>query len=90
MDLMTLAAKIQLDSSGFEKGVQKAESMGQQLTGKISAMTVAVGQLTADIMRKGIQGVENIMGGAIEGYADYQQLIGGVETLFKTSTDNRT
>ena len=87
MDLMTLAAKIQLDSSGFEKGVRRAEGLGQQLTGKISAMTVAVGQLAADLMRKGIQGVENIIGGAIDGYADYQQLIGGVETLFKNSSD---
>jgi len=87
MDLMTLMAKIQLDSSGFEKGVRHAESMGQQLTGKISAMTVAAGQLVADLVRKGISGIEGVIGGAIDGYADYQQLIGGVETLFKGSAD---
>ena len=87
MDLMTLMAKIQLDSSGFEKGVRHAESMGQQLTGKISAMTVAAGQLVADLVRKGISGIEGVSGGAIDGYADYQQLIGGVETLFKGSAD---
>ena len=87
MDLMTLAAKIQLDSSDFDRGVRRAEGMGQQLTGKISAMTVAVGNLAADVMRKGITAINGVIGGAIDGYADYQQLIGGVETLFKTSTN---
>ena len=85
MDLMTLMAKIQLDSSGFESGVHRAERMGQQLTGKIGAMTVAAGQLVADLARQGISAIEGVIGGAVDGYADYQQLIGGVETLFKDS-----
>ena len=87
MDLMTLAAKIELDDSSYTKGVGKAEKLGQQLAGKMNSMTVAVGNLTADMIRKGVNGVQQIIGGAIDGYANYQQLIGGVETLFKTSSD---
>ena len=87
MDLLTLAAKIELDDSSYTKGVGKAEKMGQQLAGKMGAMTVAVGNLAADMIRKGINGINQIIGGAINSYADYQQLIGGVETLFKDSAN---
>lgn len=87
MDLMTLAAKIELNDDSYTKGIKNAESMGQQLAGKMSSMTVAVGNLAADMIRKGINGVQQIVGGAINGFADYQQLIGGVETLFKGSAN---
>ena len=87
MDLMTLAAKITLDDDSFKSGIKNAESMGEHLAGKMSAMTVAVGNLVADVVRKGVAGIQNVIGGAIDGYANYQQLIGGVETLFKGSAD---
>ena len=87
MDLMTLAAKLELDDSSYRKGVTGAEAMGKQLAGKMSAMTVAVGNLAADMVRKGVAAINSVITGAIDGYADYQQLIGGVETLFKGSAD---
>lgn len=87
MDLMTLAAKITLDDSSYTKGIKNAETMGQQLAGKMSAMTVAVGNIAADMIKKGVSAINNVISGAIDGYANYQQLIGGVETLFKTSAD---
>ena len=87
MDLMTLAAKIVLDDSSFNKGINRAEQMGQQLQGKMSAMTVAVGNLAADAVRKAVSAVGDVVSGAIDGYANYEQLIGGVETLFKSSAD---
>ena len=85
MDLMTLAAKITLDDSSYTKGIKNAENMGQQLAGKMSAMTVAVGNLAADVIKKSVQAIGSVVSGAIDGYANYQQLIGGVETLFKSS-----
>lgn len=85
MDLMTLAAKITLDDSGFNKGVNQAESTGKKLAGKMSAMTVAVGNIAADMIKKGASAIKSIVDGAVDGYANYEQLIGGVETLFKES-----
>lgn len=85
MDLMTLAAKIKLDDGEFRSGVSNAEGLGERLAGKMSAMTVAVGNLAADMLRKGIDAVSGVVSGAIDGYADWQQLTGGVETLFKES-----
>ena len=87
MDLMTLAAKLTLDDSGFRSGISNAESAGQNLTGKLSSMTVAVGNIMADVIKKGFNTVKDMVGGAVNAYADYQQLIGGVETLFKKDTD---
>lgn len=87
MDLMTLAAKITLDDSSFRSGVNNTISMGENLAGRISSISVAAGQLIADVVRKGVSGIQSVISGAIDGYADYQQLVGGVETLFKGSSD---
>jgi len=86
MDLLTLAAKITLDDSSYKQGVSNAEKMGEQLAGKMSAMTVAAGNIAADMVKKAVSSITGVVKGAIQGYADYQQLIGGVETLFKQSS----
>lgn len=87
MDLMTLAAKLTLDDKSFQSGIKDAESAGEKLAGKMSAMTIAVGNIAADLIKQGFNAVKNMIGGAVDAYADYQQLIGGVETLFKESSD---
>ena len=87
MDLLNLAAKIELDDSSYNRGINKAEKAGQGLYKKMSSMTVAIGNLAADMVRKGVSAITSIYTGAINGFADYEQLIGGVETLFKGSAD---
>ena len=85
MDLLKLAAKIELDDSSYNKGISNAEKAAKSLQGKMSAMTVAAGNIAADLIRKGVSAVQSIVGGAVDAYADYEQLVGGVETLFKSS-----
>lgn len=85
MDLFELQAKLRLDDSSFNKGINAAEAAGQKLKGSMSAASVAIGNLAADMVRKGINAISSTIKGAMDGYADYQQLIGGVETLFKGS-----
>ena len=87
MDLMTLAAKLTLDDSGFKSGMSSAESLGQQFTNKMSAMTVAAGQFMYDVAKRAVSTLTGMFGSAVDSYADYQQLIGGIETLFKSSSD---
>lgn len=87
MDLMTLAAKLTLDDGDFRRGVGDAEASGRSLANKLSSMSVAVGQIVADMAKKAISEINGLIRGTIGGFADYQQLIGGVETLFKTSSD---
>ena len=65
MDLLKLAAKIELDDSSYVKGVNKAEKLGESLKGKMSAWTVAMGNLAADMVRKGVAAISNVVNGAI-------------------------
>ncbi len=50
---------------------------------------VLKGNLVADAIKSGISALasatKELIGGAVEGYAEYEQLVGGVETLFKDS-----
>lgn len=87
MDIMTLAAKLILDDSGYKQGIAGAEKSGQQLAKSMGAMTVAVGNIAADMIQKGASAVKNLVSNAVGNFANYQQLVGGVETLFKTSSD---
>lgn len=50
---------------------------------------VLKGNLVSDAIKSGIKALasatKELIGGAVEGYAEYEQLVGGVETLFKDS-----
>ena len=86
MDLFRLAAKIELDDTSYNKGISQAESAAQKFQSNMSAMSVAMGTIAADLIRKGVSAVTDVIGGAVDAYADYEQLVGGVETLFKDSS----
>lgn len=86
MDLFDLVAKITLDTSGYERSLNDAEgkttSFGDLLkkgfatAGKVAAAGIAVAGAAAVSVGKQ----------ALEAYANYEQLVGGVETLFKNSS----
>lgn len=79
-------AKLGLDSSDFDKGLNDAKST-------LSNMGSAVGSGLGTVAKIGTAAVATASAGiaalgtmAVKGYADYEQLTGGVETLFKTSS----
>ena len=53
----------------------------------IKATTIAAGQLMADAAVATGRAFVNLGKQVIEGYSEYEQLTGGVETLFKDSAD---
>ena len=85
MNAMELSARLSLDASNFNKGMQNAESgfksFGNRLKSIGGAMvkTVVAGAAaaTAAFVAVGKR--------SIDAYANYEQLTGGIETLFKTS-----
>lgn len=85
MDLFELQARLKLDDSSFNKGIENATNAGERLKNGLSAASVAMGNIAADMIRKGVSAINGVVRSAVDGYANYQQLIGGVETLFKTS-----
>ena len=83
MNLFELAVKIGVDDSDFNKGIGKA----RKGFGDFSAWTVAKGQLIADGIKAGGKALIDFGKQAINSYAEYEQLVGGVETLFKSSAN---
>ncbi len=101
MDVFDLYAKISLDSSEYEKGLKNAKSSAGGLTGlfgKVGSVASTVGKgifnvatnvakVSVAATTAGAAAVSALTGLAINSYADYEQLVGGVETLYKTSAD---
>lgn len=101
MDVFDLFAKISLDSSEYEKGLKNAKSSASGLTGlfgKVGSAASTVGKgifnvatnvakVSVAATTAGATAISALTGLAISSYADYEQLVGGVETLYKTSAD---
>lgn len=88
IDLMKLGAKLTLDTKSYDSAMKKAEKDGDSFTKKMSAKTVAMGQMIGNFAEKAISSfvslTKELFSGAIDAYADFEQLVGGVETLFGT------
>lgn len=101
MDVFDLFAKITLDSSEYEKGLKNAKSSASGLTGlfgKVGSAASTVGKgifnvatnvakVSVAATTAGAAAVSALTTLAVNSYADYEQLVGGVETLYKTSAD---
>ena len=99
MDVFDLFAKITLDSSEYEKGLKNAKSSASGLTGlfgKVGSAASTVGKGIFNVVSKvaavsvaattaGEAAVSALTTLAVNSYADYEQLVGGVETLYKDS-----
>lgn len=82
MNLYNLVAKLSLDSSGYESGIAKASDSFGKLSSLVgTGLKTAVGVGVA-ATGAAVAGVTALTKESIESYADYEQLIGGVETLF--------
>lgn len=85
MNLFELCVKIGADVSEVDKSIAetgtKTSAFGEKLkSGLATAGKVAVAGVAAGAAALGTLGTK-----AVEAYADYEQLVGGVETLFGTS-----
>lgn len=94
MDIFNLYAKLSLNTDDYEKGVEKAKD------GASTLMDVFSGTLLGNVVSDGLRTVANgiteigktaanmavsIGKASLDSYADYEQLVGGVETLYKDS-----
>lgn len=96
-----MCAKISLDKSEYEKGLNDAKkSTGGFLGvfGKVGTVASAVGKGIFDVTERvvkvsaaattaGAAAVSALTTLAVNSYAEYEQLVGGVETLYKNSAD---
>ena len=82
MDVFDLVAKIRLDSSEYEQGVGKAKGTFSTLASGVGKGLATVAKVGAAAVTAGVAGVTALTKMGVEGYAQYEQLVGGVETLF--------
>lgn len=95
MNLFDLAAKITLDTHSFETGVKSAVAMGRDATetvinfvGNVSNIGVKAAKTMGTVAAAGATGIAALTKSAVvDYYGEAEQLIGGVETLFKDSAD---
>ena len=79
MNLMDLFVKISVDD--------KASSQVETLSGKLKSGLVTAAKVGAAAVAAAGTAIIAVGKQAIEQYAEYEQLVGGVETLFKQSAD---
>lgn len=87
MDVFDLVAKIRLDSSEYESGVGKARSTFSNLASGVKTGLSTVAKVGGAAIAAGAAGVTALTKMGVEGFTQYEQLTGGVETLFKTSSN---
>lgn len=89
MDVFDVYAKLSLKSEDYDKGLDnaknKATEFGNTLAQGLGGAVAAVGTATIAAITAVGAAVGSIVTKAVESYANYEQLVGGVETLFKDS-----
>ena len=87
MNLLNLCVKLFVDDSDVDKKFEKTGNQAEALAGKLKnglATAAKVGSLAVSAAATGISVLTKK---SIESYGEYEQLVGGVETLFKQSAD---
>ena len=87
MNVFDLYAKIALDRSEYEKGLEDASEKTSSFSDKLKTGLATAAKVGAAAIGAASTGIAALTKSSIEGYAEYEQLVGGVETLFKQSAD---
>lgn len=81
MNVFELFAKIDLDTSGYDKGLSQSKAALSKFGGAVSKIA-KVGTAAFGAMATGTAAITKK---AIDAYGEYEQQVGGVETLFGES-----
>lgn len=76
-----------LDTSEYEEGIENAGTRTHSFADSLKSGLAVAAKAGAAALSAAATGVVALTKNAIEGFAEYEQLTGGVETLFKSSYD---
>ena len=85
MNVFELFAKLGLDSSEYESGLDRARSMASSVGGAIGAGLTAVAGATTAAIGAAATGVVNLTSAAVQSYGEFEQLSGGISKLYGTA-----
>ena len=88
LDVFDVYAKLTLDSSEYDRSIEDAKDQANVFASVLGAnlATKGIGLAVEGLKKLGEVAVDTFKK-AMNAYADYEQLVGGVETLFKDSAD---
>lgn len=87
MDVFDLVAKIRLDKSEYESGLNDAKGGFSNLASGVKNGLATVGKIGAAAVSAGVAGVAALTKMGVEGYAQYEQLAGGAKLLWGEAYD---
>ena len=87
MNVFDIYAKIALDTGDYEKGLEDASGKTSSFADKLKTGLATAAKVGAAAIGAASTGIAALTKSSIDGYAEYEQLVGGVETLFKQSAD---
>lgn len=87
MNLFELFAKITLDTSDYEDGLDDASKKTSSFSDKLKSGLATAAKVGAAALTAASAGVSALTKSSIDQYAEYEQLVGGVDTLFKEASD---
>lgn len=82
MNVFDLVATITLDSSGYDKGLDKAKSALGSVGGALKTGFTTVAKVGAAALTAASAGVVALTKASVDGYAEYEQMVGGVKKLY--------
>lgn len=85
--MFDLYAKITLDTSGYENGLDNASGKASGFADKLKSGLATAAKVGAAALAAAATGMAALTKASIDQYAEYEQLVGGVDTLFKTASD---
>lgn len=85
MNAYEIFAKLGIDASKYYKGLGEAGKAGESFAGKMKDMLGTVAKVSTAAVSAAATGIGAIVKQSVSAYADYEQLVGGVETLFGES-----
>lgn len=87
MNLLDLFVKISVDDSDADKGFAETSNKASALADKLKNGLATAAKVGAAAIGAAATGVAALVKQSVDSYGEYEQLVGGVETLFKESQD---
>ena len=87
MNLLDLFVKISVDDGDVDKGFSETSSKAETLAGKLKGGLATAAKVGGAAIAAAGAAAVAITKQAVENYGEYEQLVGGVETLFNSSAD---
>ena len=87
LNLFDLFARIILDTSDYDDNLNEASRNTESFANKLKTGLTTAAKVGAAALTAAATGVAALTKASIDQYAEYEQLVGGVDTLFKDASD---